>query len=123
VDYLRQPAAVLLIALGLGAWVSGLGLLIGVVAKGDEQVILFSLIAMFLFTGLGGALVPLEVAGEAFAAVGHVTPAARAMDGFQNVLIRGLGLESALLPTTILLAYAAGFFALALWRFRAGRAK
>ena len=123
VNYMRQPLAILLVAVGLGAWVSGMGLLIGVVAKGDEQVILFSLIAMFLFTALGGAWFPLEGAGPAFAAVGHVTPAAWAMDGFQNITIRGLGLESALLPTAILLAYAAGFFALALWRFRAGRAK
>lgn len=123
VNYVRQPLAVLLVALGLGAWVSSMGLLIGVVAKGDEQVILFSLIAMFLFTALGGAWFPLEGAGPAFAAVGHVTPAAWAMDGFQNIIIRGLGLESALLPAAILLAYAAGFFALALWRFRAGREK
>ena len=123
VNYMRQPLAVLLVALGLGAWVSGMGLLIGVVAKGDEQVILFSLIAMFLFTALGGAWFSLEGSGPAFAAVGHVTPGAWAMDGFQNIIIRGLGLQSALLPTAILLAYAAGFFALALWRFRAGQVK
>ena len=123
VNYMRQPLAVLLVAVGLGAWISGMGLLIGVVAKGDEQVILFSLIAMFLFTSLGGAWFPLEGSGPAFAAVGHVTPAAWAMDGFQNIIIRGLGLRSVLLPTAVLLAYAAGFFALAVWRFRAGRVK
>jgi len=40
------------------------------------------------------------------------------MDGFQNILLRGLGLASAWRPTAILLAYAAGFFVLAVWRIQ-----
>jgi ABC-2 type transport system permease protein len=69
---------------------------------------------------LGGAWFPLEGAGKAFATIGHLTPAAWAMDGFQNILIRGLGLASAWRPAAVLLAYAAVFFALAVWRFRVG---
>jgi len=45
-------------------------------------------------------------------------PSAWAMNGYQNILIRGLGFESAWMPTLILLAYALGFFLLAVWRFR-----
>jgi ABC-2 type transport system permease protein len=120
VDYLREPIATLLIAASLGLWVSSMGLLIGVFAQQDQQVVLYSMIAMFLFTGLGGAWFPLEGAGKAFATIGHLTPGAWAMDGFQNILIRRLGLASAWRPAAILLAYAAGFFALAAWRFRAG---
>ncbi|HEY9075895.1 MAG TPA: ABC transporter permease [Anaerolineaceae bacterium] len=120
VDYLRQPLAVLLVMTGLGLWVACMGLLISVVARSDDQVVLFSLIAMFIFTGLGGAWFPLEGAGKAFAALGHFTPAAWAMDGFQNILLRGLGFTSSLLPGGILLLYALGFFCLAVWRFRKG---
>jgi ABC-2 type transport system permease protein len=120
VNYLREPVGTLLIAVALSLWVSSVGLLIGVFAKEDQQVVLFSMIAMFLFTGLGGAWFPLEGAGKAFSAIGHLTPTAWAMDGFQNILIRGLGLASAWRPTAILLAYAAGFFVLAVWRFRVG---
>ncbi len=119
VNYLREPVGTLLIAVALSLWVSSMGLLIGVFAQEDQQVVLFSMIAMFLFTGLGGAWFPLEGAGKAFSTIGHLTPAAWAMDGFQNILIRGLGLASAWQPTAVLLAYAAGFFALAVWRFRA----
>jgi ABC-2 type transport system permease protein len=118
VNYFREPVATLLIAVSLGLWVSSMGLLIGVFAKEDQQVVLYSMIAMFLFTGLGGAWFPLEGAGKAFATIGHLTPTAWAMDGFQNILIRGLGLASAWRPVAVLLAYAAGFFALAVWRFR-----
>jgi ABC-2 type transport system permease protein len=120
VDYLREPVGTLLIAVALSLWVSSMGLLIGVFAQEDQQVVLFSMIAMFLFTGLGGAWFPLEGAGKAFSTIGHLTPAAWAMDGFQNILIRGLGLASAWRPTAILLAYAVGFFVLAVWRFKAG---
>lgn len=121
VDYLREPVGTLLVATTLGLWVSSVGLVIGVIAQSEEQVVLYSLIAMFVLTGLGGAWFPLEGAGRVFAAVGQLTPTAWAMDGFQNILIRGSGLTSALLPSGILLAYAVGFFVAAMWRFHAGR--
>lgn len=118
VDYGRAPLATLLVAITLGLWVSALGLVIGVLARGEDQVILFSLIAMFILSALGGAWFPLEVAGEAFGTVGRLTPAAWAMTGFQNILIRGQGLAAVWLPSAIMLAFAAGFFALAVWGFR-----
>jgi ABC-2 type transport system permease protein len=102
----------------LSLWVSSVGLLIGALARSQGQVITGALVAMFLFSALGGAWFPLEVAGEAFSTIGHVMPTAWAMDGFQNVVVRGLGLRSVLLPAGVLLAYALGFFALAVWRFR-----
>jgi ABC-2 type transport system permease protein len=118
VNYLREPLGSLLIAVTLGLWVSAVGLLIGVIAKHEQQVILFSLITMFLFSALGGTWFPLEVAGGAFAAVGRLLPSAWAMTGLQNLLIRGQGLESTLLPALALTGYAVLFFGLALWRFR-----
>ena len=117
VDYLRAPVASLLMATVVAFWAASLGLLIGAVSKSQEQVITLSLIAMFLFAALGGAWFPLEVAGEAFAMVGHVMPTAWAMDGFQNIVVRGLGLGSVLLPAGILLAYGLVFFGLAIWQF------
>ena len=117
VNYLREPLAVLLVVVALAAWVSALGLFVSTIAKGEEQVVLFALIAMFLFTALGGAWFPLEVTGPAFNTIGHLTPAAWAMDGLQNVVVRGLGVQSVLLPAGILLAYAIAFFGLAVWRF------
>lgn len=118
VDYLREPLGVLLVSVTLGLWVSSMGLLIGVVAKEEQQVILYAMIAMFLFSALGGTWFPLETTGGAFATIGKLMPSAWAMNGLQNILIRGLGLESVWPPATILLAYALGFFCLAVWRFR-----
>lgn len=118
VNYLREPVGTLLISVALAAWVSSMGLLIGVFVRGEEQVILFSLIAMFVFTPLGGAWFPLEIVGRGFATVGRLTPAAWAMAGYQHILIRGLGLRATLLPAGILAAYALAFFLVAVWRFR-----
>jgi len=117
-NYLSQPLATLLIMITAAMCISALGLLIGVLAKGEEQAISFSLICMFLLAGLGGAWVPLEVTGKTFQAIGHISPLAWAMDGFKNVLIRGLDVSAAWLPALALLGYAALFFGLANWRFR-----
>lgn len=118
VHYLREPLGTLLVSVALGLWVASMGLLIGVIAKSDEQVILYSMIAMFLFSALGGTWFPLESAGGTFAAIGRALPSAWAMNGFQNILIRGLGLESVWLAVGLVSAYALGFFLLAVWRFR-----
>ena len=118
VNYLQEPLAVFLVAVMLGFWVSSIGLLIGVLAKEEQQVILYSLIAMFLFSALGGTWFPLEASSGAFAAVGRLMPSAWAMNGFQNILIRGLGLESVWTAVGVLCAYAIGFFLIAVWRFR-----
>jgi linearmycin/streptolysin S transport system permease protein len=118
VNYLRVPFGTLLLVISLGVWVSAMGLLIGILAKTDDQVVMYSMLAMFLFSALGGSWFPLEASGGVFAALGKVMPSAWAMTGLQNILIRGLGIESLWQPMLVLLAYAAVFFTVAVWRFR-----
>jgi ABC-2 type transport system permease protein len=118
VDYLRLPLATLLVAFVTAICIAALGLLIGVLAKSEEQAIIFSLIPMFVLSGLGGAWVPLEYTGTAFQTIGHVSPVAWAMDGFKNITARGLGFSSVLLPAAALIGYAILFFGLAIWRFQ-----
>ena len=117
-DYLSQPAATLLITAATALCISALGLLVGALAKSEDQAIILSLIPMFVFSGLGGAWVPLEATGPTFQAIGHLSPVAWAMDGFKNILVRGLDIQSAWLPAVVLLGYAVLFFGLAVWRFR-----
>jgi ABC-2 type transport system permease protein len=117
-DYVREIGATLLVTFSAVTCIASMGLLIGVMAQSEEQAVIFSLIPMFVLSGLGGAWVPLEVTGKTFQAVGHVSPVAWAMDGFKNILIRGMGIESVWLPAGMLLAYGMAFFGLAVWRFR-----
>jgi ABC-2 type transport system permease protein len=117
VNYLRDASATLLVVLSAALCIAAMGLLIGILAQSDEQAVIFSLIPMFVFSGLGGAWVPLEVTGATFQAIGHASPIAWAMDGFGNVIARGLGINSVLLPAFALIGYAVLFFVLATWRF------
>jgi ABC-2 type transport system permease protein len=116
-DYMRLPLATVLMTLASTACLAALGLLIGTLAKTDEQVIIFSLIPMFVFAGLGGAWVPLEVTGETFRTIGHLTPVAWGMDGYKNIIARGLGSESVTIPVLALFGYGILFFTIASWLF------
>ena len=118
VNYLRVPLGVMLLSLSLGLWIACMGLLIGVLAKSDNQVVLYSMLAMFILSALGGTWFPIETAGNAFSVISRVFPSSWAMIGLQNILMRGLGLASLWQPIAILLAYAFGFFLVAVWRFR-----
>ena len=118
VGYLRIPVATLLMLLTTAFWAASLGLLIGVLARTQEQVVIYSILIMLLLSGLGGAWIPLEVTGKTFQTIGHLLPTAWAIDGFENIVVRGLGIDSVLLPAAILLAFAAAFCAIAVWRFR-----
>jgi ABC-2 type transport system permease protein len=118
VDYLRAPLATLLVMVTTALWTASLGLLIGALAKTEDQATLFALIPMFVLAGMGGAWIPLEITGETFQAIGHLLPTAWAIDAFENIVIRGLGIESVLVSAAIMLAYAVGLFGLAVWRFR-----
>ena len=117
VNYLRDPVATLLVATSAAACIAALGLLIGALARSEEQAIIFSLVPMFLLAGLGGAWVHLEVAGPTFEVIGHFSPLAWALDGFKNVVLRGLGVQAVLLPVSVLIAYGLAFFLLSIWRF------
>lgn len=118
VDYFRQPLAIFAIIIALSACVSSLGLLISVTAHDESQVILYAMIAMFALSALGGAWFQLEIAGTTFSTIGHFLPSAWAMDGFQNILIRGQGFQSIVLPLVIMFGYGLLFFIAGVMLFR-----
>jgi ABC-2 type transport system permease protein len=117
-DYFSQPLATLLILFTTGLFAASLGLLIGSLAKTEEQVIILVLFPMFVLAGLGGAWVPLEFTSETVQFIGHLSPIAWVMDGLKNILIRGQGLEAALLPAGVLVGFAVVLFLLGIWRFK-----
>jgi ABC-2 type transport system permease protein len=117
-DYLRLPIGTLAVAAAAAACVAALGLLIGALARSDDQAIIFAMIPMMLFAALGGAWVPLETTGAAFQAVGRLSPVAWAMDGFKTILTTGLGPGALALPVAALLGFALLFGGLAVWKFR-----
>jgi len=118
VPYFNAPMATFVMALATATFAAALGLLIGTLAQTPEQVVVYSLIPMFILSGLGGAWMPLEFTGETFQKIAYLTPLAWAMDGFKDITVRGQGLEAVILPTIVLLAFAAVCFGFSAWRFK-----
>ena len=67
---------------------------------------------------IGGAWVPSFIFPRWLQQLTVVVPARWAVDGLDAMTWRGLGLEAAVLPTIMLLGFAALFGALAVARFR-----
>jgi ABC-2 type transport system permease protein len=116
--YFDQPLASTALTLATAFFAAGLGLLIGVVAKSEEQVIILAMVPMFVLSGLGGAWVPLEITPEAFQRIAFFTPLSWVVEGYKDILIRGQGLSAVATGIAVLLGYMVAFLGLAGWRFR-----
>jgi ABC-2 type transport system permease protein len=97
---------------------AGFGMLIATIGKTPEATRGLSIFATLLVVMLGGAWIPMFLFPQWLQKVTWVTPTRWAMDGLEAMTWRGLGLEAALGPIAVLLAFAAVFGALAVARFR-----
>jgi ABC-2 type transport system permease protein len=116
-NYFSAPLAVLLMAAATALFCAAFGLLIGCIANKDEHVMALALVPMFLLSALGGAWLPLEFTPETFQRIAYLTPVAWIMEGFQDIIVRGLGVRAVLTAVAILLLYTIALFAIAAWRF------
>jgi ABC-2 type transport system permease protein len=118
VDYLRDPAALLVMMVSLSLVAGTLGLLLASVMKSEQALIGTTVLVSMAVAALSGAWFPLEITGEAFQTVGHVLPTAWILDGLRGIVVRGFGVLDVLPALLVALAWAAGFFVVAVWRFR-----
>jgi ABC-2 type transport system permease protein len=118
VDYLRDPAALLVMMVSLSLVASTLGLLLASVLKSEQALIATTVLVSMAMAALSGAWFPLEITGETFQTVGHLLPTAWILDGLRGIIVRGFDVADVLPAFVVSVAWAAGFFALAVWRFR-----
>lgn len=118
VDYLRDPAALLIMMVSMSLIASTLGLLLASVLKSEQALIATTVLVSMAVAALSGAWFPLEITGQAFQTVGHVLPTAWVLDGLRGIVVRGFDVADVLPAFLVSLAWAAGFFVLAVWRFR-----
>ncbi len=116
-NFFNAPLATFLLAVASCAFVASLGLLIGVLAKLPEHTVIFSLLPMFIFSGLGGAWLPLELLGESIRFVAQFSPVSWIMVGFKDILLRGGQLQDIQMSIIVLLGFALLFFLPALLLF------
>ena len=96
---------------------SSFGLLIAAIGKTPEATRGLAIFATLLMVMLGGAWVPSFLFPEWLQTVSVANPARWAVDGFDAMTWRGLGLDAALVPIGAMLAFSAAFTAIAIWRF------
>ncbi len=114
----NDPLALVLLSLATAAAATGLGLLVTTLGKSIEQVSSLSTLLAVVLSAVGGMMVPVYVMPHFMQSVALITPHAWALNGFQDVMVRGLGVSAVLPSIGMLLAFAAAFWGLAVWRFR-----
>ena len=106
------------IALATALMASTFGLLVASLGKTPGGTRGIASLSVLLMVMLGGAWVPSFIFPAWLQQLTVVIPARWAVDGFDAMTWRGLGLQAAVLPTLVMLGFAAVFGTLAVARFR-----
>jgi ABC-2 type transport system permease protein len=96
---------------------AGFGLLIATIGGTPEVTRGLAIVVTLLMVMLGGAWVPSFLFPPWLQQASLAMPTRWAVDGFDAMTWRGLGLEAAVMPVVVLLGFALAFTALAIWRF------
>lgn len=105
------------VALCFAIMTASFGLLIAAFGRTPEAARGIAMFATLILVMLGGAWVPSFVFPEWLQTVTTFMPTRWAVDGFDAVTWRGLGMDAAGMSMAVQLGFAAVFGALALWRF------
>lgn len=117
-----DPLTALIIVVAFAAVASGAAMLLGALAKSDQQAGSIALAGGLVLAALGGAMYPLavmELLSDTVYRVAHVTPHAWALEAFEELTAFGGGLVDVAPFLGVLALYALVFYALAVWRLKA----
>jgi len=118
VDWGRSVPALALMLVVFGLASVALGVTLGTFVKTESQASNLSIAAGMVVALLGGAWFPMEIFPQAAKAVAKVLPTTWAMQGLNELALRGGGLADILLPAAVLGGFAVVFLAIGAWRFR-----
>jgi ABC-2 type transport system permease protein len=94
------------------------GLMIAALGRSPEATRGLAMMATLILVMLGGAWVPAFVFPKWLQQISLVAPTRWAVDGIDAMTWRGLGIDSALTPLAVMLAFTVLFGAIALMRFQ-----
>jgi len=115
--------AFVLVAVALAVMEVSLGFMLLAICRSVLQLNAVTNLGAMMLGGIGGAVTPLFLLPTWAQTIAPLTPAYWAMSGFTKVTIDGGGIADVGRPVLVLLAYSAGFLAIAAWRFRTEDAK
>lgn len=113
-----HPENLILVSLAVSLAATSFGLFLAAVARTEAQANGLGLILILVSSMLGGVMVPRFVMPAFMQHIGWISPHTWGLQAYQDVLMRDAGLTAILPDLGILLLFAAGFFAVAVWRFR-----
>lgn len=105
------------VAIAFALLTSSFGLLIAAIGKTPEATRGLAILATLVMVMLGGAWVPSFIFPPWLQTASLAVPTRWAVDGLDAMTWRGLGAAEALAPIGVMLAFAAAFAAIAIWRF------
>jgi ABC-2 type transport system permease protein len=108
----------LMVAFACSVMAATFGLLIAALGRTPAATRGVTTLAVLMMVMLGGAWVPTFVFPAWMQTLTLIVPARWAVDGLDAMTWRGIGLSGAVLPTAVLLGFAALFGGIALTRFR-----
>jgi ABC-2 type transport system permease protein len=114
-----DPFGVLLLIIVLAVAASGASVLLGTVARSQEQAVAVGIVLAVAFGMLGGCMWPLDNVGPLMRSVGHIAPQAWAMDGFVRLIFGHSGIIGVLPDVGVLALFALALVVIATARLRA----
>lgn len=118
VNWGQSPLALIIVVITFAFAITSLGMLIAAIARTLTQANSLPTIVILPMAALGGAMWPLDIVPSWMRTIGYIFPTAWAMDAFQDIITRGLGIGAILPEAAILLGYGIVFLVLGISLFR-----
>jgi ABC-2 type transport system permease protein len=114
----NDPLALVLLCLAMALCATALGLAISALAHTESQISGGSQLFLWVTGLLGGCLVPLTLFNNpVLTNISRFVPQSWAIQGLQDLMVRGLGMQAVLPEIGALLGFSLVFFLIGAWRF------
>lgn len=117
-DFGNAPLAIFALMVSFVLATTALGFALSTLLDNENQVGSVSLLLALTLAPLGGAWWPLAITPDFMQVIGHISPVAWAMDGFNEIIFFGGGFVDILLPVGVLLGITVVFFGLGIVTFK-----
>ena len=114
----HSPLGLILIAILVALCSTSLGILLAALCRTESQVGGVSSVVLWVAGMVGGAFIPAFVLGDFLNTIGKAVPHYWALQAYNDLTIRGLGVADILPELGILAGFVAVFFVIGLLRFK-----
>ena len=118
VNWGQAPLALAAMLLAYGFAGTALGLMVAALARTVAQANAAGTISIMALASLGGAWWPIEIVPAWMQTLAKALPTYWGMQGFHDIVTRGLGVQAVLPEVGVLLGFGMLFLGVGVWRFR-----